>query len=71
MSDGIPQYLTPKEVAERLKVPPKTILNWIYAGKLRGHKVGKHWRLLEGDVLAFIEASTQAERLERAERSER
>jgi hypothetical protein len=31
--------------------------------------VGKSWRLLEPDVLAFVEASTQAERLERSERS--
>jgi excisionase family DNA binding protein len=71
MSDGLPQYLTVPEVAERLKVHPKTVLLWIRRGELKAVRVGKSWRLLEPDVLAFIEASTQAERLERSERSER
>ena len=71
MSDGLPQYLTVPEVAERLKVHPKTVLGWIRSGELKAVRVGKSWRLLEPDVLAFVEASTEAERLERAERAER
>lgn len=71
MSDGLPQYLTANEVAERLKMHPKTVLAWIRSGELKAVRVGKSWRLLEADVLAFIEASTEAKRLERAERSER
>jgi excisionase family DNA binding protein len=71
MSDGLPQYLTANEVAERLKVHPKTVLGWIRSGELKAVRVGKSWRLLEPDVLAFVEASTEAERLERSERAER
>jgi excisionase family DNA binding protein len=66
MSDGLPQYLTANEVAERLKVHPKTVLGWIRSGELKAVRVGKSWRLLEPDVLAFIEASTEAERAERS-----
>jgi excisionase family DNA binding protein len=75
------QYITPQEVADRLKVPRRTVMDWIYVGKLPAIKAGKVWRVKEADVVAFIEASTQkptprvgtpkAERLERAERSAR
>lgn len=71
MSDGLPEYLTVPEVAKRLKVHPKTVLGWIRSGELKAVRVGKSWRLLEADVLAFIAASTEAERLERAGRAER
>ena len=71
MSDGLPEYLTVPEVAKRLKVHQKTVLGWIRNGELKAVRVGKSWRLLEPDVLAFIAASTEAERLERLERSGR
>jgi excisionase family DNA binding protein len=71
MSDGLPEYLTVPEVAKRLKVHQKTVLGWIRNGELKAVRVGKSWRLLEPDVLAFIEASTEAERLERLERAGR
>jgi excisionase family DNA binding protein len=71
MSDGLPEYLTVPEVAKRLKVHQKTILGWIRNGELKAVRVGKSWRLLEADVLAFIAASTEAERLERTGRAER
>jgi excisionase family DNA binding protein len=53
------QYVTPKEVSERLKVPQRTVLDWIYKGKLPAIKAGKKWRVKESDVLAFLEASTK------------
>jgi excisionase family DNA binding protein len=75
------QYVTPKEVGERLKVPVRTVFDGIYKGQLPAIKAGRQWRIKEADVLAFLEASTKkptpkvgtpkAERLERAERSER
>ena len=71
MSDGLPRYLTANEVAERLRVHPKTVLGWIRNGELKAVRVGKSWQLLEPDVLAFVESSTEAERLERSKRAER
>jgi excisionase family DNA binding protein len=75
------QYVTPKEVGERLKVPVRTVFDWIYKGQLPAIKAGRQWRIKEADVLAFLEASTKkptprvgtpkAERPERSERSAR
>lgn len=45
---------TPVEVAERLKVPRKTVLNYLRTGKLAGVKVGKHWRAKATDLEAFL-----------------
>jgi excisionase family DNA binding protein len=53
------QYITPKEVGERLKVPVRTVFDWIYKGQLPAIKAGRQWRIKEADVLAFLEASTK------------
>jgi excisionase family DNA binding protein len=45
---------TPAEVAERLKLPLKTVLNYLRMGKLPGFKVGKHWRVKAADLEAFM-----------------
>mgnify|MGYP005639098313 CR=1 FL=1 len=50
------KFLTLEEVAEWLIVPPSTVRNWIVAGKLRGFKVGKHWRVRVKDVKAFLDS---------------
>jgi excisionase family DNA binding protein len=45
---------TPAEVAERLKLPLKTVLNYLRMGKLPGFRVGKHWRVKAADLEAFM-----------------
>ena len=45
--------LTPKQVAERLAISPKTVLDWLRAGTLKGVKVGDLWRVREEDLRAF------------------
>jgi excisionase family DNA binding protein len=44
---------TPAEVAERLKLPVKTVLNYLRTGKLPGFRVGKHWRIKASDLESF------------------
>lgn len=51
------RLLTPEEAAERLAVSPKGVKNWLRQGLLRGLKVGRLWRISEGDLSAFIAAS--------------
>lgn len=39
------QYLTPQEVADRLRVTRRTVYAWLTSGKLRGQQIGKGWRI--------------------------
>ncbi|MDZ4042536.1 MAG: helix-turn-helix domain-containing protein [Eubacteriales bacterium] len=49
------ELLTPEEVAERLKVKPRTVGEWLRSGMLTGVKIGGIWRVKEEDLEAFIE----------------
>jgi excisionase family DNA binding protein len=42
------------ETAERLGVSKWTIADWIKAGRVKGIKIGKFWRVRERDLEAFI-----------------
>ena len=43
-----------EEVAERLGMSKYTVTEWIKAGRLKGVKIGKYWRVRESDLEAFI-----------------
>jgi excisionase family DNA binding protein len=72
-----------EETAERLGVSKYTISDWIKAGRLKGFKIGKFWRVKESDLQAFIDnppplqrhapaaKGSPSERPERSERSKR
>ena len=47
-------YYTCKEVASMLKITTQTIYDWIAAGKLPAIKIGKSYRIEEGDIEALI-----------------
>lgn len=49
------QYLTAREVAERLRVHRETVLRWARAGKLAGVKLARQWRFSETAVRQFID----------------
>jgi len=57
MANPLDQVFTPAEVAERLKVSSKTVKDWLRAGKLRGVKAGRLWRVRERDLEEFLEKS--------------
>jgi excisionase family DNA binding protein len=42
------------DTAERLGVSKWTITDWIKAGRLKGTRIGKFWRVRESDLEAFI-----------------
>ena len=44
-----------EEVAERLGMSKWTITDWLKAGRLKGSKIGKFWRVQERDLQAFID----------------
>ena len=41
------RFLTPKEVANMLRVSVYTVRRWIKDGSLPAHKVGRGWRISE------------------------
>jgi excisionase family DNA binding protein len=43
-----------EETAERLGVSKYTIADWIKAGRLKGTKIGKFWRVKASDLEAFL-----------------
>lgn len=52
----IPALLTPSDVADRLQVPRKTVLQWCRVGALPASKLGRHWRISASDLEAFVVA---------------
>lgn len=48
--------MTVNEVADRMKVTPRTVGDWIRHGKLRAIKVGRDWRIAVRDLEAFADA---------------
>jgi excisionase family DNA binding protein len=53
-------YLTPEEIAERLKVVPRTVYRWLTTGSLRGVKLGRIWRVDPTDLQNFLHAQSNA-----------
>lgn len=48
------RVMTTKEVSEYLKIPISSLWRLTHTGKIRGVKVGKHWRYFESDIKAFL-----------------
>lgn len=54
--------LTTAEVAEQLRVHPRTVQRWLLSGRLRATRTGpKVWRIREEDLNAFLEAGRVTE----------
>jgi PTS system nitrogen regulatory IIA component len=52
---GEDRLLTTEEVAEYLRVTPKTVREWIQRGELEAIDVGQGYRIFKRDLDAFIE----------------
>ena len=52
------QFLKLWEVCETIGVSRRTVLRWIYEGKLRAIKLGggRLWRVRENDLRRFLKA---------------
>ena len=47
-------WLTPSEVAERLRINEETVRKWLREGRMRGSYLGRVWRVSYSDLLAFM-----------------
>lgn len=50
----IEDVLTTEEAADLLRVSTKTILGLVSRGTLPGRKVGRAWRFLRSDLVAYV-----------------
>lgn len=49
--------LTLAEASELIRTPTETIRRWIWEGRLKAYKPGKHPLVRESELLALVEAS--------------
>lgn len=49
------QMLTPKDVAEQLKISERTVMRLIQKGDLVFKKIGRQWRITEDELLLCID----------------
>ena len=49
------ELLTPTEVAKRLKVEKRTVVEWLRSRQLRGIKLGRLWRIRIRELEDFIQ----------------
>jgi excisionase family DNA binding protein len=49
--------LTVEQAAAKLQIAPKTLKDWLRAGRIKGVRLGKLWRLKETDIEAFVNQS--------------
>ena len=50
----VEKLLTVKDAAKVLLVKPTTVREWLKAGKLKGMKMGRLWRVRESELEAFL-----------------
>jgi excisionase family DNA binding protein len=51
------ELFTVLEVADRLKVPQRTVKRRMVSGQLHGLKAGRKWRVTPSAIKAFLQAS--------------
>lgn len=63
----IEDFCTVTEVAERLKLHPKTVLQFVRDGRLRATRIGKQYRISRNDLDVFTGTRPLAVRLRHTE----
>ena len=59
------EYLTPVEVAEKLRINERTVRRLLADGKLPGQRIGaKKWRISASALKDFIEGKPATEKVE-------
>ncbi|MEA4951955.1 MAG: helix-turn-helix domain-containing protein [Aminivibrio sp.] len=55
------KLFTVPEAAALLSIAPKTLTDWLRAGKIRGVKVGRSWRVPESAINEVAQSGTRKE----------
>jgi excisionase family DNA binding protein len=56
------EILLVSQVAAEFAVTEQTVRAWLHSGKLKGHRVGKAYRIRRSDVTAMLDAAPTGER---------
>ena len=51
---SMPALYTPDEAAAKLKVTRRAVYQWLADGRLKGLRVGQHWRIPEEELISFM-----------------
>ena len=57
MNSANSNFLTVKEAAENYNLSQKTLKDWLRAGKVKGEKIGRSWRIKEDDIREYLKLS--------------
>jgi excisionase family DNA binding protein len=52
--NSVPEYLTPRQIAQMLQVRELTVRLWIRRGLLKGVRVGRQWRVTRVALEQFL-----------------
>jgi excisionase family DNA binding protein len=58
--------LTVEQAAAKLQIAPKTLKDWLRAGRIKGVRVGRLWRIKECDLEAFVDQGAHEDRADSA-----
>lgn len=50
-----------EETAQYLRVSNQTVYNMIRDGRIKAYKVGREWRFLRGDIMAYMDSSSNTD----------
>jgi excisionase family DNA binding protein len=64
MSDTLDEmnFLTSAEVAEKLKLNQQVVVRKLQTGEIPGYKIGKDWRVVENQLLDWLESHSNRNR---------
>ncbi|HAS92079.1 MAG TPA: hypothetical protein DCS12_07570, partial [Clostridiales bacterium] len=48
------KYYSAKEAAEEFDLSEKTLKDWLRAGKLKGEKFGRAWRIADSEIRKYL-----------------
>ena len=57
------EILNLDETAEYLRVSNQTVYNMIRDGRIKAYKIGREWRFLHSDIMAYLESSSNERQL--------
>jgi excisionase family DNA binding protein len=60
MGDSPDVFLSPGEIAARLRVTVPTVQSWLRNGKLQGLRISGRWRVSERELKKYLEGQSPA-----------